>query len=314
MCDIKNTDKRINWIEESIMKEDVTTENIQLSNDQKINEVSLSINKIKSQGALSQLIQNFDKINIKEIEPIALSNEREKLLFEKGFDKIVDEINELIFNLLNKGIGWQLLEDNIIDYFNVYNIELQEIYNWLLNNQNNSNSIFLLGFINIRGIGTNIDLKKAFNLFIDASGKNHILAQYFVGNCYEYGNGTTTNKKLAFEYLEKSANNNLSHGQLEIGYLYKIGSGVKQDFNKAFYWYEKAANNGNIIAMHHLGNCYKNGEGVIEDYNKAFELYKLSAEGGYSYGMSMLGYCYNHGVGTKVDKYKAFELYQKSAN
>ncbi|GET04614.1 kinase-like domain-containing protein [Rhizophagus clarus] len=271
------------------------------------------LNNLESQGELSQLIQNFDKISIKEIDPIVLTNEREKHLFEKGFHVIVDDINDLIYRLLNKGIEWQSLEDNVIDYLNDHDIELREIYNWLLNNQNNSNSIFLLGYINHRGIEINVNLKKAFNLFINASEKNHIPAQYFAGNCYEYGSGTIKNEKLAFEYIEKSANKNLAHGQFEIGYLYEIGFGIEKDSEKAFYWYEKAANNGNIAAMLNLGNCYRNGVGVETDYDKAFELYKQSAEGGHSGGITMVGFCYFHGIGTKIDKQKAFELYHESA-
>jgi hypothetical protein len=72
-----------------------------------------------------------------------VSNERGKFLFEKGFNEIVDEINDLILKLANKGIGWKLVKQQVIGYFNNHNINLQEIYNWLvLNNHNNSNSIF----------------------------------------------------------------------------------------------------------------------------------------------------------------------------
>ena len=36
----------------------------------------------------------------------------------------------------------------VLDYLNNHNINLQEIYNWLLNNQINLNSIFLFGYFN----------------------------------------------------------------------------------------------------------------------------------------------------------------------
>jgi TPR repeat protein len=285
----------------------------QFSNNQIFNEDSL-LNNLESQEELFQLIQNFEKINIKEIDPIIMSNEREKNLFEKGFDIITDEINDHLIKLANKRIDWQLLKKEVKDFFNNHNINLKEIYNWLLNNQNyNSNSIFLLGYFIFYGIETNIDYKKAFNLFINASEKNHIFAQFFVGSCYKYGNGTMKNDKLAFEYYEKSANNNFTHGQLEVGYFCKNGMVVKKDLKKAFYWFEKATNNGNIIAMHVLGNCYKQGEGVEKNKNKSFELFKQSSEGGYSSGMTSLGYCYDNGIGTEIDMQKAFELYQESA-
>ncbi|GBB99030.1 hypothetical protein RclHR1_00340021 [Rhizophagus clarus] len=304
--DVENTDC-YKWIKESIVKEDI-------ANKQELNLNMEVIDNLELQRELSQFIHNFDKINIEEIDPIALSNEREKISFEKGFNIIIDEINDLIFKLLNRGVAWQSLEDDVINYFNDHNIELQEIYNWLLSNQNNSNSIFLLGYINFRGIEKNVDVKKAFNLFINASEKNHILAQFFVGNCYEYEYGTVKNEKLAFKYYEKAANKNLSHGQLGIGYFYEIGFGIEKDLKKAFYWYEKAVNNGNIKAMHDLALCYKYGKGIKKDYNKVFKLSKQSAEGGRPEGINLLGNCYKNGMGTKIDKQKAFELYQKSAN
>ncbi|GBC22425.1 kinase-like domain-containing protein [Rhizophagus irregularis DAOM 181602=DAOM 197198] len=250
------------------------------TNELEFNETSLSTNNSELQGDLSQLIQNFDKINIKEIDPMVILSKQENFAIE-DFNIIVDEIHDFIFKLLNKGLNANSVKQQVIEYFNVHNINSQEFYNWLLNNQNSLNSIFLLGYSNYYGIATSKNNEKAFNLFIDASEKNHILAQYFVGRCYLYENGTTKNDKLAFEYYEKVANKNLSYGQLSLGYCYEKGIGVEIDLKKTIYWYKKAANN---------------------------------TEGGYSGGIMMLGYCYSNGIGTKIDKQKAFELYQNAAN
>ncbi|GET04646.1 kinase-like domain-containing protein [Rhizophagus clarus] len=268
----------VDWLKAITTITDIT-EITQFLSNQKFN------NNSESQEELSKFIQNFDKISIKEIDPIAVSNEQKKLSFEKGLDIIVDEMNDLIFKLSNKGTEAELEKKLVIEYFNDYNMNLKD--------ENN---------------------EKAFNSFIDASEKNHILAQYFVGECYEDGYGTIKNEKLAFEYFEKVANKNLAHGQLRIGYFYEKGIGIKKNIKKAFYWYEKAANNGNIVAIYNLGICYKSGIGIKIDYNKAFELFKRSAEGGYSRGITMLGYCYENGIGTEIDKQKAFELYQKNLN
>jgi TPR repeat protein len=311
---MQNTEYTNEWVNfVDISKTIVITENHETS-DKQLSEGSLSNNNSELQGKLSQLIQNFNKIIIKEIDPTVLSNEREKLLFEEGFNRMVDEINDLIFKLNNKGIEKEFEKQKIIEYLNNNNINSQEIYNWLLYNQNGSNAIFLLGYFNYYGIITSENEKKAFNLLIDATEKNHILAQYFVAFCYKDGYGTIKNEKLAFKYFEKVANKNYAMGQLEIGVCFKYGIGINEDSKKAFYWYEKAANNGNIIAMCNLGIRYENGDEVEEDYNKAFVLFKQSAEGGYLDGIVMLGYCYSNGVGTKIDKQKAFELYQHAAN
>ncbi|GET04623.1 kinase-like domain-containing protein [Rhizophagus clarus] len=273
--------------------------------NQKPNVVSLSTINSESRRELSQLIQNFNKINIKEIDPIVVSSERDKLLFEKGFNIAVDVLNDLIFELLEKGIESKSIKEQIKEYYDNHNIKPREIYNW--------------------EIGTSKNCDKAFNLFLNASEKNHILAQFYVAGCYQYGYGTIKNEKLAFEYFEKVANKNSTAGQIDIGYCYEIGLGIKKDSNKAFYWYEKAANSGNMLAMHNLGNCYRNGVGVETDYEKAFELYKQSAEGGYSGGMTMsanlgskvaqynLGTMYEYGDGITKDTDKAIYWYEKAA-
>ncbi|EXX77289.1 uncharacterized protein OCT59_024135 [Rhizophagus irregularis] len=265
----------VDWLNTVITKTDVIVKNHQMLNEQELNEASLINNNSKLyRDLISQFIQNFDKLNIKEIDPMIILSKQENF----DFNIIIDEINDFIYKLRDKGINWKLEKKQIIEYFNNHNLNSQEFYNWLINNQNSSNSIFILGYFNYREIVTSLNYKKGFNLFINSSEKNHILAQLFVGYCYFYGYGIIKNEKLAFDY------------------------------------FEKASNNGNIVAIYELGLCYKNGEGIEKDYNKAFKLFKQSAEGKFPSGIMMLGYCHSNGVGTKIDKQKAFELYQDAAN
>jgi TPR repeat protein len=220
---------------------------------------------------------------------------------------------------------------NIISrYIYINNTNYKEIYNWLLYNQNNPNFIFLLGYFNYYGIGTTKDMAKAFILFLNASERDHTLAQFYAGLCCDLGHGITRNEKLALEYYEKVANKNYVIGQFRLvliyknrisvekilGLTYKNEKSVKKDFKIAAYWLEKAANNGHSTAIYDLGCLYFNGNGVKSDiyYQKAFELFKKSAEEEYSDGIMMLGYCYCHGVGINIDREKAVELYQKAAN
>ncbi|GET03023.1 kinase-like domain-containing protein [Rhizophagus clarus] len=233
------------------------------------------------------------------------------IMIEKDFNIMIDEINDFVYKEVNEAFENKLSIQKVNEYFSNHNINVQEVYNWLLNNQVNANSIFLIGYFNLYGIATSKNNERTFNLFINASEKNHTLAQCFVGNYCRY---VIENEKLSFEYYEKAASKNYVTAQLEIGHSYRKGIGIEKDFKKAFYWYEKAAKNGDIKAIYNLGTCYINGIGIKKDYNKAFELYKQSAEGGYSCGITMLGYCYNNGIGTKINKQKSFELYQDAAN
>ncbi|RGB39529.1 hypothetical protein C1646_637483, partial [Rhizophagus diaphanus] len=74
-----------------------------------------------------------------------------------NFSKIVDEL----INLPNK-TGDEVEKQEILNYLKNHSVTLKEIYDWLLNDQNNPNSIVLLGDFNIFGIEINVDRKKAF--------------------------------------------------------------------------------------------------------------------------------------------------------
>ena len=97
-------------------------------------------------NSLHEFFQNFNKINIKEIEPT--SKNINKYIFEGDLSIITDELVNLIFKELNKGNERKLIKQHVLNYISNHKIILQEIYNWLLTNQNNSNSIYLLGFFN----------------------------------------------------------------------------------------------------------------------------------------------------------------------
>ncbi|GES97543.1 kinase-like domain-containing protein [Rhizophagus clarus] len=259
---------------------------------------------------MDQSNSNPEPIITKEVDSITISSTQKN---EKDFNMIVDGINDLIYESLNKGIDRILIKQKVIEYFNDHNIDAQETYNWLLNNQISINSIFLLGYFNYYGIETSLNYEKAFNLFISASEKDHTLAQFFLGDCYKIGRGTIKNEKLTFEYYEKAANKNLSQGQTSIGYCYKNGACVKKDLIKAFYWYEKAAKNGNITAISNLGHCYDNGIGITVDKQKAFELYQNAANLGKKVAQYNLALMYEKGDGIIKDIDKAIYWYEKSA-
>ncbi|GBC14798.2 kinase-like domain-containing protein [Rhizophagus irregularis DAOM 181602=DAOM 197198] len=250
-------------------------------------------------------LQNFDMIDTKEIIP--LSSEKS----EKNFSKIINEIVEFIFKLEKDG---KESYRYIFDHFDGHNIKYQEIYNWLLDNQNDLDSIFLLGYFDYVGIETNKNPNQAFNLFIKASKQDHLLAQHYVGLCYQYGYGAEKNEKLAFEYYEKLANKDFIIGIINLGYCYERGIGIKKDLKRAAHLYEKAAELGNSLAQNNLAIMYVKGEGIDKDYNKAFKLIKQSATGECKEGIMALGYCYSSGIGTSVNKQKASELYQKAAD
>ena len=148
----------------------------------------------------NKIIQNFFKLNIKEIEPNTNKNINENI-FEEDLIIVIDELVELYYNELNKGKEENVRKQSILNFINNYNLSLKEIYYWLLNNQNNnSNSIYLLGYFNYHGIEININKQKAFELYQTAAELENIVAQLdFANMCiYEKGNEKILTKLLSY--------------------------------------------------------------------------------------------------------------------
>ncbi|EXX67414.1 uncharacterized protein OCT59_023840 [Rhizophagus irregularis] len=264
-----------------------------------------------------------------------------------NFGKIVDEI----INLPNK-TGDEVEKQEILNYLKNHNVTLKEIYNWLLNDQNNTNSIVLLGDFNLfgieiieinvdkkeafelyqkaanlgntdginslafcyeDGIGTDIDKRKAFELYQKAADLGNATGITNLGRCYQYGIGTDIDKRKAFELYQQASYLGKTSGINKLGYCYESGIGTDIDKRKAFELYQKAADLGNATGINEIGYCYENGIGTNINKKKAFELYQKAADLGNATGINNLGYCYESGIGTNIDKKKAFELYQKAA-
>ncbi|RGB28878.1 kinase-like domain-containing protein [Rhizophagus diaphanus] len=216
---------------------------------------------------------------------------------------LISNIIHNIYLITNLGKG-KRFDAYVLNYFNDNQIEPKALYNWLLNNQPNSDSRFLLGYLYYYGIGVETSYEKAFNIFTSES--DHTLAQYYVGLCYQNGHGIEKNENLAFRYFEFLAKKNIAMGQVKIGYLYKR---IKRH-QDAIYWYKIAAENGNLMAMYNLAIKYIDD---LEDYENAIKLLEKSAEGEYLEAINALGYCHEYGFGTMINPKKAEELYTKAA-
>ncbi|CAI2177644.1 14590_t:CDS:2 [Funneliformis geosporum] len=238
-----------------------------------------------------------------------------KNLSENDLRILVDEAVTFIFKeLTNKGKVQMLSDKPIIDFLKIEISHHLKFVKSMIGFQISKyfKFLFFTWLFSFFGLETSKNYKKALDLFMLATRKNHTLAQCYVGICYDEGRGVAKDVNLAFDYYLRVANKDFAAGQLFIGYRYEIGLGIiKSNLKKAIKWYTKAANNGNVIASNNLGNYYKNGKGVKKDYHKAIKLFQYSAKGNYSSGILNLGYC---GIGININMQKAFELYETAAN
>ncbi|EXX58389.1 Skt5p [Rhizophagus irregularis DAOM 197198w] len=259
-----------------------------------------------------QNIKNFDKMDIKEIEPT--TENINEYVFEGDLNIVINELVNLIFKEINEGKSKESMKKHVINYINYQMITLQQIYNWLLNNQDTSNSIYLFGYLNYHGIGTNSNKQKAIELCQKAAELENIVAQIDIANMHIYGKNIDNDYNLAFQLSEKLAKEEYASGINNLGYCYNNGIGTDLNEQKAFELYQKAADLGNSAGIKNLGQCYFKGIGTAVNKQKAFELFQKAADLENSTGISNLGWCYYKGIGTDIDKQMAFELYQKAAN
>ncbi|EXX56806.1 uncharacterized protein OCT59_023599 [Rhizophagus irregularis] len=270
-------------------------------------------NLLIENNLLNEYLQNFDKINIKEIKP-TIQNIHENI-FEEDLSIVIDELINLIFKELNEGKDEGIIKRHVHNFINNYKLIPKEIYNWLLNNQYDySNNICLLGYFNYYGIETNIDKKKAIELYQKAAELENNIAQLYLAEMYVHGKGINKNCILAFELSKKLADKGIPNAIDKLGYCYEEGIGIDINLQKAFELYQKAADLGNSSGINNLGWCYEEGIGTDINIPKAFELYQKAADSENSYGLNNLGCCYDSGIGTNVNTQKAFELYLMAAN
>ena len=136
---------------------------------------------------------------------------------------------------------------NISKYLKNYNVTSLEIYNWLLNNQDNLNCIVLLGEFNQLGIETCINNEEAFELYKTAANLGYSLGIYQLANCYYNGIGTSIDLQKAFRLYQRAANLGFSRSQFNLAIMYENGDGVMRNIDQAIYWFEKYADQRDFL-------------------------------------------------------------------
>ncbi|GBB89101.1 hypothetical protein RclHR1_01580002 [Rhizophagus clarus] len=139
-----------------------------------------------------------------------------------------------------------------------------------------------LGYCYQRGIATEKNEEKAFELYKISANKGHITSINDLGYCYQHGIGTEKNEIKAFEFYQEAAEKGYAESMYNLGYFYHNGIGTEKNEIKAFELYEKAAEKGNINAIHKLVECYQHGIGTKKNEIKASEWVKKAAESNYA--------------------------------
>jgi uncharacterized protein len=131
-----------------------------------------------------------------------------------------------------------------------------------------------VGMMYNNGIGTQRDLKQAFDWFQKAAASNDPLGAYKLG-CYYDGQGadvvaTDSNEALKYKLVAAKAGYMLA--QHDVALLYDRQGNSEE----AVKWWKMAADQGYPKALYNLSGSYFQGKGAPKDLSMAYAYYKLS--------------------------------------
>ncbi len=121
-----------------------------------------------------------------------------------------------------------------------------------------------------------------------SAGNGNPESQYKLGNMYTEGVGTNIDLARALELYEQSANQGYAKAEYKLGLIYYEGTGVKTSTRTAYKWFKKAAGKNHAAAQYYLGKMYAEGKGVKRNYNTSLEWYTRAVDGGFNKARSEL--------------------------
>ncbi|RIA84981.1 kinase-like domain-containing protein [Glomus cerebriforme] len=259
----------------------------------------------KSSENISITIEDNNKMQIDEIST--------DLINLNDNEVVINELLSLHKDSVRKGFHTEVKINLIKRHIILKNKNENEIFNYILDNKDIPQNIFLLAIFYQHGIGTEKNEIKAFELCKESADKGNVVSIDKLGCCYLYGIGIEKNEIKAFELYKEAADKGYVTSINNLGHCYRHGMGTEKNEIKAFELYNFAAKKGHINSINSLGYCYHYGIGTEKNETKAFELYNITAEKGNIDSIHQLGYCYQHGIGTEKNEIKAFELYNVAA-
>lgn len=111
-------------------------------------------------------------------------------------------------------------------------------------------------------------IEMGFNKIKNASSVNDLNAQYFLGECFQYGIGVEINMEEAFLLYRKAAERGLTDAMLKISDFYKKGIVVAQDDKKANLWLSRYKKRGGKNILPDILALYNEGIKHLEDNSK----------------------------------------------
>jgi uncharacterized protein len=143
-----------------------------------------------------------------------------------------------------------------------------------LANKGDAEAQYHVGMMYNNGIGTQRDIRQAFEWFQKSTASSDPLGAYKLGCYYDgQGEGVVANDKVeALKYKLIAAQAGYALAQHDVALLY-----VKQEnFEEAMKWWKLAGDQGDPKSLYNLSGLYFQGKGAPKDLSLAYAYYKLS--------------------------------------
>ena len=148
-----------------------------------------------------------------------------------------------------------------------------------------------------------------FNAMVALANKGDAEAQYHVGMMYNNGIGTQQDLRQAFQWFQKSTASNDPLGAYKLGCYYagQFAGIVTTDSNEALKYKLIAAKAGYALAQHDVANHYARQE----NFEEAVKWWKMAGDQGFPDALFSLSRSYSAGKGVPKDlslSYAYFKL------
>lgn len=148
-----------------------------------------------------------------------------------------EDIEDLDFDIEDDEQRGKELYELGMSYYREENYESAVEYFEQAVNLNNNNALKLLAWCYYSGLGVDVSMHQAYDLYMRLSNDDNGYAYFMLG-------------EICCSNIEGNI-----------------------DYNEAVYWYKKSAELGYRAAYYQLGDCYKYGSGVKADIEKSQEYY-----------------------------------------
>lgn len=151
---------------------------------------------------------------------------------------------------------------------------------------------FYLGRLFEFGLGADVDMTRAANLYAAGAEAGSVLSMNRLGLMYLEGTTLLRDYAEAARLFCEGAEQGEQNSQLNCALMLKDGKGLPADPAKAVAYLTAASEQGNIAASNVLGQMYKTGDGVEANAAKAQALFGLTADLGNAMGLHEVALSY----------------------